>query len=640
MAKEKKVEQITDMEVDFAQWYTDVCKKAELIDYSSIKGMFIYRPYGYAIWENIQRLMDAEFKKTGAENVYMPMLIPESLLQKEKDHVEGFAPECAWVTMGGSEKLEERYCIRPTSETLFCEHFHDIIHSWRDLPKMYNQWCSVLRWEKTSRPFLRHREFLWQEGHTMHATAEEAREETERMLNVYADFCENVLAMPVTRGQKTDKEKFNGAEATYTIECMMHDCKALQAGTSHFFGDGFAKAFDIFYTDKNNQKVNPFQTSWGVSTRLIGGIIMTHGDNSGLVLPPKIAPVQIVIIPIAMHKEGVLEKARAVAETLRAAGLRVKLDESEQSPGWKFAEYEMKGVPLRLELGPKDIEQNQCVLVRRDNGEKSFVSLDSLVESANTLMDAVHDGMYAKAKRNLDENIYDAFTLEEAKRLQQEHGGFIRTMWCGDEACEIRMKEEAGMTSRCIPFAQQHLADTCAICGKPFYASPSEVNQQCCSKKCGAALRLKNGHVNNAAWSDEAKARRAADPETQAHMQTLQSVGVSAALKLPGGQKGPQNREALVWRLIDPDGNTHKAVNLLDWARQNHLLFFDDGIPEDVAAKRIAAGFRAIATSIRGTRLKSRPASSYKGWQLAGLPTPKTADDDNFDNTEDTPCAK
>ena len=320
MAKEKKVEQITDMEVDFAQWYTDVCKKAELIDYSSIKGMFIYRPYGYAIWENIQRLMDAEFKKTGAENVYMPMLIPESLLQKEKDHVEGFAPECAWVTMGGSEKLEERYCIRPTSETLFCEHFHDIIHSWRDLPKMYNQWCSVLRWEKTSRPFLRHREFLWQEGHTMHATAEEAREETERMLNVYADFCENVLAMPVTRGQKTDKEKFNGAEATYTIECMMHDRKALQAGTSHFFGDGFAKAFDIFYTDKNNQKVNPFQTSWGVSTRLIGGIIMTHGDNSGLVLPPKIAPVQIVIIPIAMHKEGVLEKARAVAETLRAAG--------------------------------------------------------------------------------------------------------------------------------------------------------------------------------------------------------------------------------------------------------------------------------------------------------------------------------
>ena len=468
MAQDKKqVEQITDMEVDFAKWYTDVCKKAELIDYSSIKGMFIYRPYGYAIWENIQRILDGEFKKTGHENVYLPMLIPESLLQKEKDHVEGFAPECAWVTYGGVDKLEERYCIRPTSETLFCEHYANIIHSHRDLPKLYNQWTSVLRWEKTSRPFLRHREFLWQEGHTMHATAEEAQAETERMFNIYADFFKDVLAIPVVKGRKTDKEKFSGAEATYTVECMMHDRKALQAGTSHFFGDGFAKAFDIFYTDKNNQKVNPFQTSWGVSTRLIGGIIMTHGDNSGLVLPPKIAPVQIVIIPIAMHKEGVLEKARAVAETLRAAGLRVKLDESEQSPGWKFAEYEMKGVPLRLELGPKDIEQNQCVLVRRDNGEKSFVSLDSLVESANTLMDAVHDGMYAKAKRNLDENIYDAFTLEEAKRLQQEHGGFIRTMWCGDEACEIRMKEEAGMTSRCIPFAQQHLADTCAICGKP-----------------------------------------------------------------------------------------------------------------------------------------------------------------------------
>ena len=316
MAKEKKVEQITDMEVDFAQWYTDVCKKAELIDYTSIKGMFVYRPYGYAIWENIQKLMDAEFKKTGAENVYMPMLIPESLLQKEKDHVEGFAPECAWVTMGGNDKLEERCCIRPTSETLFCEHFHDIIHSWRDLPKMYNQWCSVLRWEKTSRPFLRHREFLWQEGHTMHATAEEAREETERMLNVYADFCENVLAMPVTRGQKTEKEKFNGAEATYTIECMMHDRKALQAGTSHYFGDGFAKAFDIHFTDKNNQQVNPFQTSWGSSTRLIGGIIMTHGDNNGLVLPPAVAPIQVAVVPIAQHKPGVLDAARELKQRL------------------------------------------------------------------------------------------------------------------------------------------------------------------------------------------------------------------------------------------------------------------------------------------------------------------------------------
>ncbi len=373
MAQDKKqVEQITDMEVDFAKWFTDVCKKAELIDYSSIKGMFILRPYGYAIWENFQKILDEKFKETGHENVYLPMLIPESLLQKEKDHVEGFAPECAWVTMGGSEKLEERYCIRPTSETLFCEHYANIIHSHRDLPKLYNQWCSVLRWEKTSRPFLRHREFLWQEGHTMHATAEEAIAETERMFNIYADFCENYLAMPVVKGRKTDKEKFSGAEATYTVECMMHDKKALQAGTSHYFGDGFARAFDITFAGKDNQPHHPFQTSWGVSTRLIGGVIMTHGDNNGLVLPPRIAPTQVIIIPVAQHKEGVIAANEAVMARLKAAGIRVKMDASDNSPGWKFAEYEMKGVPLRLELGPKDIEKNQCVLARRDSGEKSL----------------------------------------------------------------------------------------------------------------------------------------------------------------------------------------------------------------------------------------------------------------------------
>ena len=468
MAQDKKqVEQITDMEVDFAQWYTDVCKKAELIDYSSIKGMFIYRPYGYAIWENIQRIMDAEFKKCGHENVYLPMLIPESLLQKEKDHVEGFAPECAWVTMGGSEKLEERYCIRPTSETLFCEHYKNIIHSWRDLPKLYNQWCSVLRWEKTSRPFLRHREFLWQEGHTMHATEEEAREETMRMLNIYADFMENYLAMPVIRGRKTDKEKFNGAEETYTVECMMHDRKALQAGTSHYFGDGFARAFDITFTGKDNQLHHPHQTSWGVSTRMIGGIIMTHGDNNGLVLPPRIAPIQVVIIPVAQHKPGVLEANRAVMDRLVRAGFRVKMDDSDQSAGWKFAEYEMKGVPLRLELGPKDMEKNQCVLARRDSGEKSFVSLDGIEETVAAMLDAIHDGLYAKAKRNLEENTYACASLEEVKEKMQERGGFAKTMWCGDEACEIRMKEEAGVTSRCIPLEQEHLGDTCAICGKP-----------------------------------------------------------------------------------------------------------------------------------------------------------------------------
>ena len=468
MAQDKKqVEQITDMEADFTQWYTDVCTKAELIDYTSVKGMFIYRPYGYAIWENIQHELDKRFKATGHTNVAMPMLIPESLLQKEKDHVQGFAPECAWVTHGGSEKLEERLCIRPTSETVFCDHWSHIVHSWRDLPLLYNQWCSVLRWEKTSRPFLRHREFLWQEGHTLHASAEEAIAETERMLEVYADICENVLAMPVVRGLKTDKEKFAGAERTYTIECMMHDKKALQSGTSHYFGDGFAKAFGIAFADKNNQLTTPFETSWGMSTRIIGGVIMTHGDNRGLVLPPRVAPIQVAVIPVAQHKEGVIEANRAVAEKLTAAGLRVKLDDSEQSPGWKFAQYEMKGVPLRLELGPKDMEQNQCVLVRRDSGEKTFVSLDGIEETVAKMLDSIHDGLYQKAKKNLEDNTFPAFSLEEAKAIQQEKGGFIKTMWCGDEACEVKMKEAAGMTSRCVPFAQEHLGDTCPICGKP-----------------------------------------------------------------------------------------------------------------------------------------------------------------------------
>ena len=467
MAKEKKVEQITDMEVDFTQWFTDVCKKAQLIDYSSIKGIFVYRPYGYAIWENIQHILDGEFKKVGVENVYMPMLIPESLLQKEKDHVEGFAPECAWVTMGGGEKLEERYAIRPTSETLFCDHFSHVLQSHRDLPMKYNQWCSVLRWEKTSRPFLRHREFLWQEGHTIHATAQEAEDFTRTILNIYADFCEDVLAMPVTRGQKTEKEKFNGAESTYTIECMMHDRKALQAGTSHYFGDGFARAFGIEFTDKNNQKTNPFETSWGVSTRLIGGIIMTHGDNNGLVLPPKVAPIQVVVLPIAQHKAGVLEGASAIRDRLVAAGYRVKMDDSDNSMGWKCAEYEMKGVPLRLELGPKDIEKNQCVLARRDSGEKIFVSLDNIEETVKTMLDAVQQGLFDKAKRNLDENTYACATLEEVKEKMASQGGFAKTMWCGELACELKMKEEAGVSSRCIPLEQEHLGDTCACCGKP-----------------------------------------------------------------------------------------------------------------------------------------------------------------------------
>ncbi len=462
----KQVEQITDMEVDFAQWYTDVCKKAELIDYTSVKGMFILRPYGYALWENIQKTLDARFKETGHENVYLPLLIPESLLQKEKDHVEGFAPECAWVTFGGSEPLEERLCIRPTSETLFCEHYANVIRSWRDLPKLYNQWCSVLRWEKTSRPFLRHREFLWQEGHTMHETAQEAVEETERMLHIYADFCENVLAMPVVKGVKTDKEKFSGAEDTYTIECMMHDRKALQSGTSHYFGDGFARAFDITFADKNNKLSYPHQTSWGLSTRIIGGIIMTHGDNNGLIMPPRIAPTQVMVIPIAQHKPGVIEAAEGLVTRLTAAGLRVKSDNSDQSPGWKFAEYEMKGVPLRVEIGPKDMEQAQCVLVRRDTGEKEIVALEQLEERVRKTLDAIHGNLYARAKRNLEEHTFAAQSLEEAKTISQEQGGFIKTMWCGDLSCELRMKEEAGMSSRCIPFEQEHLGEHCAICGR------------------------------------------------------------------------------------------------------------------------------------------------------------------------------
>ena len=466
MAKEKKVEQITDMEVDFAQWFTDVCVKAELVDYSGVKGLFILRPYGYAIWENIMGYLDRRFKELGHENVSMPLLIPESLLQKEKDHVEGFAPECGWVTVGGGEELPEKLAIRPTSETLFCDHWSHVVHSWRDLPMKYNQWCSVLRWEKTTRPFLRGREFLWQEGHTLHATAEEAIEETEQMLEVYADCCENLLAMPVVRGVKTDKEKFAGAERTYTVECMMHDRKALQSGTSHYFGDGFAKAFGIAFSDKNNRQVAPHETSWGMSTRIIGGLIMTHGDNNGLVLPPEVAPIQVIVVPVAPQKEGVLEKAREVCGTLKAAGVRAKIDESDNSLGWKCAQWEMKGVPLRVELGPRDIEAGQCVAVRRDNFEKITVSLSELASRAPGLLQAVQQGLFDKARRNLDEHIYAAETLAEAKELQEKNGGFIKTMWCGEEACEIRMKEEAGMTSRCIPFKQEKLSGVCPVCGK------------------------------------------------------------------------------------------------------------------------------------------------------------------------------
>lgn len=467
MAQQKKmVEEITSMDEDFAKWYTDVVKKAELCEYTSVKGCMVIRPYGYAIWENIQHIMDSMFKATGHENVCMPMFIPESLLEKEKDHVEGFAPEVAWVTHGGSEKLEERLCVRPTSETLFCEHYANIVHSYRDLPKLYNQWVSVVRWEKTTRPFLRTREFLWQEGHTIHATAEEAQEETIRMLNVYAEFCEKYLAMPVVKGVKTAKERFAGAEDTYTIEALMHDGKALQSGTSHYFGDGFAKAFDIQFTGKDNKLHHPFQTSWGTTTRLIGAIIMTHGDDNGLVLPPAVAPIQLVIIPIASHKEGVLDKANELKNKL-ASVCRVKLDDSDNSAGWKFSEYEMKGVPLRLEIGPKDIENNRCVVVRRDNGEKIFVSLDELEAKIPELLEAVRDGLYQKAIDRREAMTFTARDYAELKDIADNKPGFIKAMWCGDRECEDKLKDELGITSRCIPFEQEHLSDTCVCCGKP-----------------------------------------------------------------------------------------------------------------------------------------------------------------------------
>lgn len=467
MANDKKlVEAITSMEEDFAQWYTDVVKKAELCDYSSVKGCMIIKPAGYAIWEQIQQQLDAEFKKNGVENVYMPMFIPESLLEKEKDHVEGFAPEVAWVTHGGLEPLQERLCVRPTSETLFCDFYKNEVQSYRDLPKVYNQWCSVVRWEKTTRPFLRSREFLWQEGHTAHATAEEAEERTIQMLNVYADFVRDVLAIPVVKGQKTDKEKFAGAEATYTIEALMHDGKALQSGTSHNFGDGFARAFGIQFTDKDNTLKYCHQTSWGLSTRIIGAVIMVHGDDSGLKLPPKVAPTQIMVVPIQQKKEGVLDKAYELKSRLLERGFRVKVDDSDKSPGWKFSECEMRGVPFRIEIGPKDIENNKCVFVRRDTREKIEVSLDDVETKAAKLLDTIQSDMYETAKKHLETHIYSAVSWDEFCDIINNKPGFVKAMWCGDRACEDKIKELTNATSRNMPFDQTPIGDTCVCCGK------------------------------------------------------------------------------------------------------------------------------------------------------------------------------
>ena len=467
MADKKMVEAITSMDEDFAQWYTDVVKKAELCDYTSVKGCMVIRPAGFAIWERLRNELDKRFKETGVQNVYLPMFIPESLLQKEKDHVEGFAPEVAWVTEGGQQPLTDRLCVRPTSETLFCDYYKNTVHSYRDLPQVCNQWCSVVRWEKETRPFLRSREFLWQEGHTAHATAEEAEERTVQMLNVYADFLEEFCAIPVIKGRKTDKEKFAGAESTYTVEALMHDGKALQSGTSHNFGDGFARAFGIQYADKDNHLSYVHQTSWGVTTRLIGAIIMVHGDDSGLVLPPKVAPVQICIVPIQQKKKGVLEKAAELKESL-GKQFRVKLDDTDKTPGFKFAEQEMRGIPLRIEIGPRDIENGKCVVVRRDNGEKEEVSLAGLEARIGEILEQMQKDMYDSAKARRDSQTYEASDYEEFKNIFAEKTGFVKALWCGDRACEDKIKEELAVTSRCMPLENADVTEgSCVCCGRP-----------------------------------------------------------------------------------------------------------------------------------------------------------------------------
>ncbi|GLO64897.1 MULTISPECIES: proline--tRNA ligase [Oceanobacillus] len=466
MGKKNKqfVEKITAMEDDFAQWYTDVVKQADLVDYGQVRGTMIIKPYGYAIWENIKNELDRMFKETGHTNVAFPLFIPESLLQKEKDHVEGFAPEVAWVTHGGEEELTERIAVRPTSEVLFCDYYSNNIHSYRDLPKLYNQWGNVVRWEKTTRPFLRSSEFHWQEGHTAHATDEEATEETNRMLETYAKLVEEYLAVPVLKGRKTDKEKFAGAKFTLTIEALMHDGKALQSGTSHHFGTGFAEAFDINYLDKDGRSQFVHQTSWGLSTRIMGALIMVHGDNRGLVVPPKIAPTQAMIVPIAQHKEGVLDKAYELRDKL-AKVARVDIDGSDKMPGWKFNEYEMKGIPVRVEMGPKDIEKEQVVLVRRDTGEKEFVPVTDVETRLVELLDEVQSNLYQRALDHRDEMTTVAKDMDEFKE-KIEKGGFIKAMWCGDVSCEESIKEETTATSRCIPFEEEKVADTCVCCGK------------------------------------------------------------------------------------------------------------------------------------------------------------------------------
>lgn len=460
------VKEITNIDEDIAQWYTDIVLKAELADYTDTKGCIAIKSYGYEIWENIQKYADNKFKETGVKNTYFPVLIPESLLQKEKDHVEGFAPEVAWVTEAGKEKLEERLCVRPTSETIITTMYSKWLSSWRDLPFLYNQWCNVLRWEKETRPFLRSREFLWQEGHTIHETAQEAKERTLQMLNIYRDVAENLLAIPVIYGLKTEKEKFAGADETYTIEAMTYDGKALQAGTSHYFGQNFTVPFDVKFQNRDGKEEYAYQTSWGISTRLIGAIIMAHGDSRGLKLPPKVAPIQVVLVPIAMHKEGVKEKAEEIYEKLNEK-FRTKLDLREQySPGYKFNDWEMRGVPLRIEMGPRDIENGTCILVRRDTLEKITVSIDNLEEEINNLLELIQKNMFEICKKRIAENTRVAHNFEEFTKIGNEKGGFIKAMWCGNIECEEKIKELTAIKSRCIPFEQEHISDVCVCCGK------------------------------------------------------------------------------------------------------------------------------------------------------------------------------
>lgn len=464
--KENYVKEITNIEDDFAQWYTDIVIRAGLADYVDIKGFMAIKPYGFAIWENIQKYADEEFKKLGVKNLYLPLLIPEDLLNKEKEHVKGFAPEVAWVTQGGDQKLENRFCLRPTSETLFSTLYAKWTKSWRDLPMIFNQWCNVIRWEKETKPFLRTREFLWQEGHTVHETAQEARDLTLKMLAVYKKLVETKLAIPVLQGEKSETEKFAGAENTYSIETLMHDGRALQAGTSHYFGQNFSRPFGIKFISRKEKEEFAYQTSWGISTRLIGAIIMAHGDNRGLKLPPRIAPIQIVIVPISQSKEEVMDQSRKLFNLLKKK-FRVELDERDNyTPGYKYNDWEMKGVPIRIEIGPRDVSDNQCIVVERDSGDKTAIKLDGIELKLKEILDNIQSRMFEDSRKNMVKRTFSVTSLVEFIEKINKKQGYIKAMWCGQKECEAEIKEKTGARSRCIPFKQEKISDQCVVCGQ------------------------------------------------------------------------------------------------------------------------------------------------------------------------------